>query len=410
MREDWNARAREDAHYYVAFGRRDQDDAEFLATAHEVLVALRNEIRRGLPSPPSEARFLEIGCGPGRLMKPMSELCAEIHGVDVSDEMIERARRNLAGIAHAHPHVGTGSTLERFAGGSFDFVYSYAVFQHIPSREVVFSYLEETVRVLKPGGVARLQLNGLPPDAREFTTWAGVRISASEIRQFCGARGIQLLALEGLGTQYMWTTWRKQTPAPAVVRKIHRVTNAFSSEPVAPVGGRFAAVSLWVEGLNEDAGLEHSTLTVAGEPAIVTYFGAPESDGLRQVSAILPPGLATGVAEVTFGGATARIRLIPKPPVVPRVVSVSDGVHLLSDTEIRSGHIKVTVEEFESIAEFGAQIRGRAVSQVDSFLVDPAPPRHEVNLRVPAGLPSGDHELTITLGSRLVHRRLIAFA
>jgi hypothetical protein len=128
------------------------------------------------------------------------------------------------------------------------------------------------------------------------------------------------------------------------------------------------------------------------------------------VSAILPPGLATGIAEVVFGGTTARIRLIPKPPVVPRVVSVSDGVHLLSDAEIRSGHIKVTVEEFESIAEFGAQIDGVAVSEVDSFLVDPAPPRHEVNLRAPAGVPCGHHELTITLGARLVHRQVITLA
>src|SRR5690606_37698425 len=99
-------------------------------------------------------RFLEIGCGPGRLMRPMSERCAEIHGIDVSDEMVARARRNLSGIDHAHAHVGTGSTLEKFEDQSFDFVYSYAVFQHIPSRDVVFSYLREAVRVLKPGGLA----------------------------------------------------------------------------------------------------------------------------------------------------------------------------------------------------------------------------------------------------------------
>ena len=29
MRNDWNARAREDAGYYVAFGRREQSDADF---------------------------------------------------------------------------------------------------------------------------------------------------------------------------------------------------------------------------------------------------------------------------------------------------------------------------------------------------------------------------------------------
>ena len=32
MRADWNERAGEDANYYVAFGRREQDDEEFFST------------------------------------------------------------------------------------------------------------------------------------------------------------------------------------------------------------------------------------------------------------------------------------------------------------------------------------------------------------------------------------------
>ena len=32
MRADWNDRALEDAHYYVAFGGRNQDEEGFLAT------------------------------------------------------------------------------------------------------------------------------------------------------------------------------------------------------------------------------------------------------------------------------------------------------------------------------------------------------------------------------------------
>ena len=32
MRHDWNARALEDPHYYVAFGRREQEEAEFFST------------------------------------------------------------------------------------------------------------------------------------------------------------------------------------------------------------------------------------------------------------------------------------------------------------------------------------------------------------------------------------------
>ena len=94
MQREWNERAREDAHFYVAFGRREQDPEEFFATAGEIVRSLETELRR--LGPAGEARTaLEIGCGPGRLMRPMANHFREIHGVDVSDEMIGRARVNL---------------------------------------------------------------------------------------------------------------------------------------------------------------------------------------------------------------------------------------------------------------------------------------------------------------------------
>src|SRR4051794_21818391 len=84
MREDWNARAVEDAYFYVAFGRREQQNDEFFETATEVLAWLEGEMRR-LASPAETCRALEIGCGPGRLMLPLSAHFAEVHGVDVAD-------------------------------------------------------------------------------------------------------------------------------------------------------------------------------------------------------------------------------------------------------------------------------------------------------------------------------------
>src|SRR2546423_6720862 len=101
MRAEWNERARRDANYYVAFGRRDQDDGEFFDTASDVVRALEAELKR-LPAdvPPQSRRALEIGCGPGRLLRPMSRHFGEIHGVDVSDEMIRRAPGNFSEIPH----------------------------------------------------------------------------------------------------------------------------------------------------------------------------------------------------------------------------------------------------------------------------------------------------------------------
>src|SRR5258705_8447714 len=95
MRSDWNARAVEDAHYYVAFGAREQDEASFLATASEAVRAIESELKRFSSADTRTMRALEIGCGPGRLIKPLSRHFGEIYGVDVSDEMIRIAAERL---------------------------------------------------------------------------------------------------------------------------------------------------------------------------------------------------------------------------------------------------------------------------------------------------------------------------
>src|SRR5258706_11773999 len=212
MREDWNARAREDAGYYVAFGRRDSDDADFFATATEVINGLEWELRRVPLTQRGNWRALEIGCGSGRLMRAMSRHFVEIHGVDVSDEMIALARERLQDVSHAYPHVTEGASLSQFEGESFDFVYSYAVFQHIPSREVVLRYLREIQRVLRVGGLARLQFDGLPQTQAGADTPAGARFASQDLLEFAHMHDFQALALEGVSKQNMWTTWRKQAP------------------------------------------------------------------------------------------------------------------------------------------------------------------------------------------------------
>src|SRR5438874_5014973 len=198
MREDWNQRAIEDAYYYVAFARKGQDEDEFFATASEVVRGLEDELKRLPPGDRRARRALEIGCGPGRLMRPMSWNFGEIHGVDVSDEMIRLAEEKLSNVPNAFPVHSDGTGLGCYKDEFFDFVYSYAVFQHIPSREVVFNYLTETRRVLKPDGIVRCQINGLPASAKRYTTWEGVRITAEEVARVASDNDLQLLAMVGV--------------------------------------------------------------------------------------------------------------------------------------------------------------------------------------------------------------------
>ena len=406
MREDWNQRAREDAHFYVAFGGRDQDEETFLATAADVLRFLESELRR-LPREARE-RALEIGCGPGRLMKPLSRHFAEIHGVDVSDEMIRLARERLRDVPNARAYATNGASLGQFVDESFDFVYSYAVFQHIPSRQVVLDYMREIRRVLKPGGIFRGQFNGLPhfaiPD-----TWSGVVFSAEEIRQFTQEHGLQLLDLMGVDTQYMWSTWRKplpQTAAHTARPAIHRITNAHSWEPAAPNRGRHAAISIWMKDLPAECDLNSLEAAIDGARGVLFYIGPAGPEGLQQVNAWLPEGVRTGLApvELRWKGErlceNAMVRIIPAGPAVPRIVSITDGVNLVEKNRSTTGLLKVQIEEIASAELISARIGDQAVERLEYLCVEPRAPRFEVNFRLPAGLPAGRHRLEIQVGQR----------
>ncbi len=411
MREDWNRRAKEDAHYYVAFGRHEQDEEEFLATAADVLRGLDRETQRGLPGArPAARRALEIGCGPGRLLKPMSQRFGEVHGVDVSDEMIGIARARLRGIPHAHAHTGSGADLKQFADESFDFIYSYAVFQHIPEKSVVFSYLAEAARVLKPGGLMRFQVSNLAAERNTETTWHGCNVNPEEIREYARKYHLRLLALEGVATQYMWVTIRKpglEAAARAAEVKIRRVTNSESSEPVAPARGRYAALSAWVEGLPGSADLLSLELRLAGEAARLSYLGRPEADGIQQLNAVLPQGLATGLAplELFLNGtrvAATSFRIIPVPPAVPRLVEATDGHDYMSGTRIVSGTVKLFIEELFVPETLRARIGEWEGIDYSILCTDPMSPRHEINFRLPDAVPAGAHTMRIEAGRRLL--------
>ena len=401
MRAEWNERATEDAHYYVAFGRREQDNEEFVSTAADIVRALETELKRI----PTARRALEIGCGPGRLLRPMSRHFEEIHGVDISDEMIRRAQSNLA--AHPNAHPRQASDLSHFENDSLDFIYSYAVFQHIPSGEVVFNYLREVARTLKPGGIAHLQLNGLPKTSQTYTTWSGFRISAAEVREFTFDHSLHLLALDGAGTQYMWTTWRKpgatqSLPSPA---KIRAISNAHTGEHAVPSHGRLACASLWIENLPDSCDLNTLEAYVEDLPATGVYVG-PCVNGLSQFNILLPPGTRTGLVpvEIFWNGhklsEKAYMRVIPPGPAVPRVDTVTDGTNLLSDRRIESGTVKVQLEEIAVPESFEARIDGRYVRAAEMFCIDPRNQRYDVSFLLPENMSPGPHQLEMNLGPR----------
>jgi len=410
MRADWNRRAAEDANYYVAFGRRRQSNEEFFATGSPTVQQLLPELHRFA----GRDAALEIGCGPGRLMRPLSRYFKEIHGVDVSDDMIRLAKERLANTRNAFPLECSGADLAVYPDDKFDFIYSYAVFQHIPSQDVVFGYLRDSFRVLKPGGVLRCQLNGLPPHARQYDTWSGVRITPAELTTFVESTGFHLLALEQIWTQYMWITLRKPGPEHAAANgqpaRLRNISNAMTGESVTPARGPMAAIALWIERLPASCHLLNTTVSADGRPCRISYIGPPAADRVSQINAVLPENLRTGLVMIETGHAGTQlcppswVRIVPAGPAVPRVTGISDGVNILSGSRIISRTVKVTLEEVPDGAQFHATVDKLPTPAAESFCTDPVAQRWEYNFSLPEHLPPGAHRVSVTIGRRTFPR------
>ena len=214
MRRDWNERATQDAQQYVYTRDVATDESDFEASG---LVNYDQLVRPFLPvllhgRSPKNCRVVEIGCGLGRIMRPFAENFLEAHGVDVSAEMIDRARQRLRDCPNVTLHLSSGMDLSSLSDKHFDLAFSYLVFQHIPSRTVIQNYIREAARVLKPGGALKVQLSGYQsPGYRsgEKDTWHGQAFSFPEATRMLAEAGFYLLSATGEGTQYFFLTARK---------------------------------------------------------------------------------------------------------------------------------------------------------------------------------------------------------
>jgi ubiquinone/menaquinone biosynthesis C-methylase UbiE len=213
MRDDWNARARENAKYYVQNSKADWDDREFFRSG-EMNVAndVMPEMHRicGGSRSPLDLNMLEIGCGVGRMTRMLARIFGRVTALDVSDEIIAQATRNLADLTNVRLVLGDGTSLAGLPDNDFDFCFSFIVFQHIPSYEAIWSYCREAHRVLKPGSIFKFQVQGNASASRDnYDTWSGVPLTPEHAEQLAKDCGFAMEDSEGAGTQYYWLTFRK---------------------------------------------------------------------------------------------------------------------------------------------------------------------------------------------------------
>ncbi|MCB9805872.1 class I SAM-dependent methyltransferase [Candidatus Nomurabacteria bacterium] len=107
----------------------------------------------------SDKKVLNIGCGVGRLEECMPPHFGNVYGIDISEVMVEKAKERLSQLHNVVVQATDGVSFP-FNDEFFDFIFSYIVFQHMPSKEVVKKNFEEIFRSLKKGGVAKIQIRG----------------------------------------------------------------------------------------------------------------------------------------------------------------------------------------------------------------------------------------------------------
>lgn len=99
-------------------------------------------------APPTNARWLDVGCGTGAFSGLIQRRCTPqaIVGIDPSPQQIDYARKKFPGVTFA---VGDSMDMT-FGDNEFDVVASALVFHFIPDRAKAFA---EMHRVLKSGGL-----------------------------------------------------------------------------------------------------------------------------------------------------------------------------------------------------------------------------------------------------------------
>jgi ubiquinone/menaquinone biosynthesis C-methylase UbiE len=98
---------------------------------------------------------LEIGCGAGRLTRQLATEFDHVVSIDVSADMIERARAASPENVEFHQVEGTRVPLP---DNSVDHVFSVHVLQHLDDFGDVSAYIRDAARALRPGGTMMLHI------------------------------------------------------------------------------------------------------------------------------------------------------------------------------------------------------------------------------------------------------------
>jgi SAM-dependent methyltransferase len=214
-------------------------------------VFLRPLLQR-IPLEAGHAFLVEYGSGMGRILRALHAEGYDCAGIDISPTMLSLSRRLVPEVAKLHLLTENGST--SLPDECSDFVFSYAVLQHINRLYKVKLALDEMCRLLKTGGILKIQFrtvdapyhrnivkrasilnfetftlafgwsryfSGIPGSSNvllpsisivRHTNWVGVPISIRVLEKHLARHGVRVLGVEEEPSHenMFWLTGRKE--------------------------------------------------------------------------------------------------------------------------------------------------------------------------------------------------------
>lgn len=189
-------------------------------------------------------RVLEVGCGTGLVLEPLSKIASSAVGIDLSEGMLQKARERGLTVHQA------SATALPFSDGSFDTVVSFKVLAHI---EEIRQALSEAVRVTRPGGHLVLEfynkhsirslVKALKPansvasattDEQVYTRYD----SLEDIRGYLpsGCKVVEVTGIRCLAPTYHFYN------APVIGAVTEALETAVQKTPIARIGGFLVVV------------------------------------------------------------------------------------------------------------------------------------------------------------------------
>lgn len=222
MERFWDARAREDAFYFVdsRLQYATPDEAAFWAGGEDALRNLLGALGARLSA---DQDVVDIGCGLGRLTRPLARETQRVIALDVSNEMLRQAKQLNPTLSNVEWLHGDGESLRPIPDRSVDVCLSHVVFRHIPDPAITLGYIREMGRVLRPGGFAAFELSNDPaphrhgrvrgrdriagllgrgPRGQNNQAWLGSDVDLAAIRAAAAEAGLEVERIAGEATEF----------------------------------------------------------------------------------------------------------------------------------------------------------------------------------------------------------------